>query len=92
MDEEIPFPVETMWVEASFTVHKFWPHLHVNTQAMVTSIIENCPEVLGKLPPDLVERQKVWRDIVCTARVNRFAFEGANNTTLNFNDLCAQSK
>lgn len=72
MELEIPFSIETIWHEAPFAVHQFWPHLHVNTPAMATTLLENCPEALGILPADLFANQTVWRDIVCAANLDRF--------------------
>ena len=80
LELEIPFSIETIWHEAPFAVHQFWPHLHVNTPSMATMLIENCPEALGILPADLVANQTVWRDIVCAAKINRHAFRGALGT------------
>lgn len=88
MAEEIPFSVETIWHEAPFAVHKFWPHLHVSTPALATQIIEHCPEALGILPADLVTNQTVWRDIVCSAQVDRGAFDQATNITFDFDRVC----
>ena len=83
------FSVETMWYEAPFAVHKFWPHLHVSTPTMATTIIEHCPEALGVLPAGLVADQTVWRDIVCAAQLDRSAFDQRSNITFNFGHVCA---
>lgn len=86
--EEIPFSVETIWFDAPFAVHKFWPHLHVSTPAMATRIVENCPEVLGILPAD-VAANDTWRGIVCAAKINRGAFTNGSNIDFELDQMCA---
>ena len=68
MDREIAFAVETIWYEAPFAVHQFWPHLHANSRSLATKMIEHCPEALSILPQDLIMNHAAWRDIVCAAR------------------------
>ena len=87
-NEAAAFSSEMLLLDAQpFGTHRYWCCRSPEAPKM-RGLMENCPETLGILPPDLLAN-KEWKRRVCGLNVSRESFDPAVNITFDFQATCS---